>query len=338
MEKYDNEMYSIVDPPYLCKFIQENMDPLEITEYSQYLKVHRAINERPELNCISLSLFAQHLDNEAPSHSLPDFADKNGPWYTKYYASFLKFIRDFNASSFYPTFKIRVYLENQLFHWIEDLCQMSDHLEIYYMARNSIGAQPGMLWRFLAFDDKRVDVVFCSDIDVEFNGHVVPRLQKFLQSSKTFGRLLACCTDYTIDRSNPESSPLNYTVCNGSMLAIRPKQLDISMHDTMVNYIAYRKYRSSTARPTEEYNNRNTDRFNKPIGSHRHGWGGIWTMYGFDEKLLKHTLFPHLVQKGEVLSWVAPSMRVLQESRGDEPYMVDYQFTNMYDNEFVDFA
>jgi hypothetical protein len=190
-----------------------------------------------------------------------------------------------------------------------------------------------MLWRFLSFDDKELSVVFCSDIDVTLNQHVTRTLQLFLNSNKTMGRLLS--NPYNNNYINGDSNnPMNYTVCLGSTIAFRPRQLDINIKNTIINYILYRKNRMNANKPWEEFDDKNTERFNKPIGSHTCGWGGIWTMYGFDEKIFKHAIFPYLVQRGEILSWAYNYHNTyLTTASHDDPYLIDCNFTQSYNNE-----
>jgi len=336
MEDYNN-MYSIVDINFLNKFVDEMEDKSQKGKIESLFEHDRIINQRNELNCISVSLFAQHVNNKEPNNDIPDFKDENSPWYKKYYESLIKFIADFNKSKYYPFFKIRIYLENQLDFYIEDILKLSDHIEIYYMKYNSIGAQPGMLWRFLAFDDKTLNMVYSSDIDVDYYGHVMgsDKLEKFFSSNKTMGRLFSYYNGYIIKHDDPES-PINYAVCLGSMNAMRPNKLDINIKETIVNYILYRQYRTTTEKPCEEFDDRNTERFNKPVFDHYYGWGGHWTMYGFDEKFLKHTIFPYLVQRGEVLSWtLSLHDEMIQTKSSNEPYIIDYHFVKSYDNAYA---
>jgi len=334
MEEYDN-MYSIINLDFLKQFIESNIDEDEKYDITELFDIDEIYNPRKEKNCISVSLFAQNVNNVEPSMDCPDYKDKNSHWYNKYYKQLIQFIKDFNCLPFYNSYKIRLYLENQLLCFADELLSLSPRLEIYYMKHNSIGAQPGMLWRFMTFDDVELDIVFASDIDVCLDDHISNKLRPFIQSTKTLGRLHGYSHDYRIDKTDPDS-PLNYAVCLGSMIAMRPKQLDICIKDIMIQYILYRRFRSKSEKPWEEFTDKDTERFNKPIGNHVNGWGGIWSMYGFDEKLFKHTIFPHLVKKGEVISWIPNEHEIIVNScKPTYPYIIDYNFIKQYNNESV---
>jgi len=337
MEKYDSELYSIIDLDYLSDFINNKID--NIKPKKKYIvsmfEIETIINPCSQKNCISISLFCQNVDNkDNTKDNLQDYKNKKSKWYLKYYTKLINFISDFNKSKYYANFKIRLYLENQLDCFITELASSSSHIEIYYMKENSIGASPGALWRFLTFDDKNLDVVFCSDIDEVFNDHIPKKLDIFMNNNKTLGRYFGYYNnDIRIDKNNI-NSPLNYTVCVGSCICIRPKLLDINIKDIMCNYILYRINRYSASKPYEEFDDKNTEKYNKPIGDHIYGWGGYWTMYGFDEKFWKHTIFPYLVKKGQVLSWIQKNHNLSLCTNSDNPYIIDYNFVKSYNNVF----
>jgi hypothetical protein len=339
MDKYHNEMYSIVDFDTL-KNIYDKVDFIEQNKIKDLFEIEKIINPLESItNCISVSFFAQNVDNKFVNIDIPDHQNKQGDFYKKYTEKFINFIKDYNNSKFYFAYKIRIYLEKQLYSYIDFFLSLSDHIEIYYMKHNSIGASPGMLWRHLAFDDKTLDTVFSSDIDVDFYFRIPHFLHNFSKSNKTFGRLMVDYNDdFIIDKQNKEDSPMNYSVCLGSLLAFRPKKNDFQIKDTIIQYILYRIERTKTMKPSEDFDDKNTDKYNKPIDQHIYGWGGYWTMYGFDEKYLKHTVFPYLVRKGEVISFLCnrlEEIKKIAEDYPNHPSAIDYNFVKLYDNEFL---
>lgn len=338
--RYYNKMYSIIDLQYLDFFVNNKIDDINNKKkyISSLFEIENIIRPCSQTNCISICLFCQNVDNKEVRIECSDnYLNKSSKWYTKYYKSLINFIKKFNESKYYNEFKIRIYLENQLSNLIDDLLLQSEHIEIYYMKQNSIGAQPGMLWRFLVFDDKNLDVVLSSDIDIDFES-VNNKLDTFKKSNKTFGRLLPwCLDDFIIDESKSINSPLNYAACIGSSIAISPKSLDINIKNIIINYILYRINRYISIKPWEEFDNQNTEKYNKPIGGHIYGWGGYWTMYGFDEKIWKHTIFPYLVKKSQVLSWTNKDniKNILSLSDNNHPSKIDYNFITLHNNEFA---
>ena len=95
--------------------------------------------------------------------------------------------------------------------------------------------------------------------------------------------------------------------------------------------------RCESKKPSEEYDDANTQVYNKPIGSQKYGWGGIWTDYGFDEKLWKHTIFPHFVKKGYVLSSCGYKYIDFNTLEDTNPSKMDYLFTTSYPGNIFEF-
>jgi hypothetical protein len=306
--------------------------------------VTNRVNELPQYKkCISLTLFCQKVDNKVPTKVDATTFDEGGKWHSKYYKSLENFIQDFRKSDkYYAQYKIRIYLEKQLQErgYAQRLLQLCpDRIELFLMKHNSIGAQPGMLWRYLAFDDKSLDIVFASDIDVDFNEHVPRKLNLFENSKQSaFGRFLGWHNqNYPIKSDDPVSAE-NYAVCLGSSIAMRPKLFKhqliphITVKRTMVNYILHRIRRIQLSKaPWEEKDGYNTRRFNKPIGAHTYGWGNYWTMYGFDEKFFKHTLFPYFIERGRVQTWTSYG-NLENMLPPNNPFVMDINYTRAFDN------
>lgn len=122
-------------------------------------------------------------------------------------------------------------------------------------------------------------------------------------------------------------------------MACRPKQSDVSIVDLMLQYILYRIMRANTEtiqNPWEEYNHTNTERFCRPIGDHFYGWGGHWAMYGFDERVMKHVIFPYFAQRGQVSTWIYEPISVYSQLPDDHPVKIDFLYSSSLHNEFID--
>lgn len=317
----------------------------KVNEIIDIFAVEKIFNPLPHHNnCISLTLFCQNVDNKTPALITTSKPLDNSPdsrWNTKYFSSLKTFIRDVLKSPFSKTFKIRIYLEKQLHeHYPKVFIDLAPaNVEVYLMKHNSIGAQPGMLWRYLAFDDKNLDLVFVSDVDVTFNGWVVNKLKLFQKSNKTFGRFLGWHKN-NLTIGNDLNNPLNYPVCLGSAIAMRPKQFNhptITVKRTFINYILYRIHRIETSnKPWEEKDSCDTSKYNRPVEGHSFGWGGYWTMYGFDEKVFKHTLFPHFIERQEVQTWTSKGNFEKFETMDDNhPFKIDVNYTKTFGNHIV---
>ena len=257
-------------------------------------------------------------------------------WYTKYYNNLVAYIQDFSNHDDYKEWKLRIYLENKLYCFIDELLSVSDRVEIFHMKHDSGYCQPGTLWRFLAFDDKSNDIVYETDVDINFNERI-NRINSVKNNKKTFSRVVQYYNNNFKIVKNDINSPLNYAVVSGSSIGMRPKLIDISIKDTIINYILYRISRYTSKNPSEEYDDANTQLYNKPRGNCIYGWGGIWTSYGFDEKLFKHTIFPYFIKKGEVLSYCGYKYIDFNSLEDTNPCKMDYLFTTSYQGNIFEF-
>ena len=318
-----NTLYPPIPLSLLRETTQNHPDRQSIDEW---FSVKQIIQPRPQFNkCISICLFKQCVDNKTQN----EHEVNSEKWHDKYYVKCKKLIADFNQSWLYHSneWKIRLYLENQLGNLLPEFSSLSDRMEIYYMNNNSIGAQPGMLWRLLSFDDKTLEIAFSTDVDDELCGKF-DKLRTFQNHNKTLGRYISYSGDTFKIATSEENSPLNYATVIGCMIAFRPQKSDINVRETITNYILYRMMRAETAvKPWEEYDDVNTERFCTPIGGHIYGWGGHWTMYGFDERIFKHTIFPHFTERGEVLTWMCEDTSNYAKLADDHPCKIDYKYS-----------
>ena len=210
---------------------------------------------------------------------------------------------DFNNSDYIHTWKIRIYLEKKLIKLIEPL--KKNNIEIYVMNTNSVGAQPGMLWRYMAFNDKTIESLLCADIDEDFvdirkNLDVVHNCNK-LYPDKVFIRTGPYYKDhdYTIKKGY---DAVNVTVVLGSRVGFFPKRSHIDIKDLMIKYICLRMSRKTSKSPHLDYDSDYPPTiFNKPVDD-EFGWGGHWFKYGFDEKFLKVVIYPYFTMRGETIS------------------------------------
>jgi len=327
-EKMYNTMYPIIDIDYLDKFINNQDEKKELLDL---FEVETIINKCDKPNCISVSFFCQNVNNTFVNEfGTINYNDVKTAWYKKYVVNLMKFINDFNKSKYNKTYKLRIYLEKQLSEFIPKLQQ--PNVEIYHMKNNSIGGCPGLMWRYLALDDKDIEIVHVFDIDENFN-MLTSYIDLFSKSNKTLGRVfMSSSQSYLVDK---QKIAVNYPVVMGGMIGFRPKQNDISFCNTCVNYMLYKMLRSKSIKPNLENDTDPETIYNIPINNHIYGWGSHWYMYAFDERIWKHLFFPHFVKKGEVLSYSRNNLNNIKLLCDVHPCKIDYKFCKLYDNEFV---
>ncbi len=322
-----NLMYSTITLDELDKYINnDSLTPTRIQELSDLFEIEKIINPINKTNCICVSFFAQYSNNKYPNElGKINILDVKSNWYNKYYVNILKFIESFKSSKFYHSFKLRIYLEQQLKNLIPNLSDKN--IEIYLMKNNSIGLQPGALWRFTGLSDKTLNNAFCFDIDENFNSYS-KYINSFIQSQKSLGR-----TFQNYNRNiKVSNSVYNHPIVSGCIIATKPQNIDLDFKEISIKYIIYRMIRSTTDFPHLEHDSDLTSIYNKPIDKHIYGWGGHWNMYGFDERIWKHILFPYFVKKSEVLSWAKNINKNLFYLH---PCSIDYKYCTKYNNEFI---
>ncbi len=330
---YD-EMYRVIPISRLAELTRD----LDKSDFARLFEVERTVNALPEVTkCVSVCLFCQKVDNQfANQHGTIDFSDRSLSWYARYVASLLRMLADFAMDADFMNWKVRIYLEPQLKCFIRELGAACDRVEICVMQCNSVGAGPGALWRFLAFDDRSLEVAFVMDIDDTLASRK-RYIEPFLRGAKCFGRYMPSYkSGFLIGKAESGERALNYATVLGSMVALRPKQSDICVREVMVNYMVYRKHRASVGQhPNREFDTDIGTQYNEQIGAHIYGWGGHWFMYGFDERMLKHTLFPHFAKQGQMQTWAEFDVTRLPELAQYHPCALDFEFCRQFEgNEY----
>jgi hypothetical protein len=301
-------------------------------EYTDYFIVDEIVNPINNLSkAISVSLFCQNVNCKYKGEfDAPEHNDSNSSWYKKYYLNLLKLVND--KKSFLPDYKLRIYLENKLSYLKDNL--INEYTEIYIMKNNSIGAQPGTLWRFLAFDDKSLDIVFVTDIDEDISGNL-SFINEFDKSNKTFGRYMGLYKDDIRINKNDKNSPLNYATVIASKIGVRPKQCDISFMTNMVLFMLLINNRYNSNKKWGIDDNEEMTLYNKPFNQNNICWGCNIFIYGFDEKIYKHLFFPYFAKKGECLTITHDNINEIKNLDNNISNKIDYNFTMQYDNEFI---
>jgi hypothetical protein len=329
-------------PAMAVAALSEQVKFFDKSEFDPLFDVMRRVNELPQFTkCISVSLYCQKGNNQfAHQHGTIDHRNVSLDWYDWYVRGLLSLIGDLGRDDDLAGWKVRVHLERQLEYLIPSLLAAGSKVEIFLMQSDSIGAGPGMIWRLLAFDDKALEVVFVMDVDDRLASRK-RFITAFAGSSKCLGRPMpGYKRSFAINRANPRGSPMNYAAVPGGIVGFRPRMSHICMRDVVVNYMAHRKQRVTSGRfPNRESDDDPDTLYNVPIGGHRYGWGGHWYMYGFDEKLLKHVVFPHFVRLGQVETWVRYDATVLKTLPAYHPCRLDYEFCSQFEgNEYRTFG
>lgn len=268
-------------------------------EIDDYFTVDKIINKLPNItNAISVSLFCKNINNHYENELESPDNDIDSVWYKKYMQSLINNINSFGESELVKNnWKFRIYLANDLATKKYIYLLSRPFVEIYIMKSSSIGAQPGMLWRFLSYSDKTLEVVLVIDIDdtIENIFYKIPIFNEYPNH--------IMLKSYNIPvKVSEDTDIINNAVIIGSMQIIRPKLFNLDISSLMAAFIRYRMDISRTNNPNFYGEKDTTTICNKPLGKHIYGWGNHWFMYGFDERFLKHVIFYYIVRKGGMVS------------------------------------
>jgi len=322
-----NSMYTIVTPNELDNI---NINDDLYNEYNSYFDIQEVFNPIYTLNkAITVSLFCQNVNNTYPNEYQEPDHDENSVWYNKYYKNLLNLIND--KKYILPDYKLRIYLENKLSHLKNEL--INEFTEVYIMKSNSIGAQPGTLWRFMAFDDKSLDIAFCLDIDESLIDNL-KYIKAFEKHDKTLGRFMGNFGDCKINK-NENDSALNYTVVLGSKIGVRPQKSDISFIKYLVLFMLLINDRYNSKKPWALYDDEKLTLYNKPFNEKNFCWGCNIYVYGFDEKIWKHVFFPYFIKKSEVLTFTFNNLDTFRNLNNDNSNKIDYNFMKYYNNPII---
>ena len=261
-------------------------DPFEVTTRTA----------RPHRKCVSVCLFKQNADNRLPNER----PVRDDLWRAKYWDGLLALAGEMPH---FPEWKLRVYVEDQLWGAVEAAFANHPQVERYRMRVSSVGAGPGALWRFLALADQTLDVVLVTDVDEPLTGKADYIRSFELDERSALGRLggFESATHYLVDP--PRSRVKNYATVIAGRVMSRPARWDFDVAAAMRGFMAHRRALSETARPWGYADGETPTAYNEPVGDHVYGWGSHWYMYGFDERFLKHVVYYHFARRGAVHTW-----------------------------------
>jgi hypothetical protein len=245
-------------------------------EYDDWFEVEEKYINNIQEKCISISLFKKNSDNTYDNEYLVD----ENKWLNKYYNSLINNLKNFNLKNIC----INLYLANDLKNYISELIKFP-FLNIFLMKSNSIGAQPGTLWRFMDITNKSYKKVFICDIDDNWDWIKI-------WNNKNYNYKL--CTLKPKDKiisNNPYTPAYNFATIIGSHIMVNPNKFNYNIVDVIKGFITLCKNRENSKNPYCFNDNDKITFWNQPVFDHKLGWGRIITKYGFDEFFLKHVIY-----------------------------------------------
>ena len=270
----NNYSHEHISKRYKAISIQRCLDNLT-TDYDDWFAIQNKYINCVKDKCISISLFRKNVDNNFNEQYNVCF----DTWNNKYYKSLIKNLDEYQMNDIC----VNLYLGNNLSDYIPELSKYK-FLNIYLMKSESIGAQPGMLWRFMDITNKSYNTVFIADIDEHWNWVKI-------WDVNNNAKLSTCKPSDVIICTNPISPAYNFATIIGSHVMVKPNKFDYDIVDVMKGFISLCAKREKSINPYCFDDNEPITLWNYPIEKHEFGWGRKITVYGFDELFLKHVVY-----------------------------------------------
>ena len=336
--KVNNNLFQIVTPEYLNTINKKNY-----REISELFEIEYIIDKTYKKNIISVALFCQDKNNSFKDEKPSIINDIGSSWYKTYFDRLLKVIKDFNKSTYKQEWGIRLYLEPLLTQYIPQL--QDRNVEIYVMKNNSIGSQPGMLWRFLTADDKDLEAMISCDVDENFYDFAIwledIQICKKLYPDKKMMRLVMPYYKLGLDfyKIDKEDNALNVQTAMGGRFAFFPNRSNLVWKDLIIKYMCLRFERLEKKNKHLDYDYYTNDSPHKKVIAKDDfglGWGGHPYKYGFDEKFLKVVIFPYFAKRGEIITIVNEKNEIENmlktKPTGDSYFKIEYDYYSYYKN------
>jgi len=253
--------------------IRQCLDNLT-NEYDDWFEIEKVYLNSIKNKCISISLFKKNSQNTFDN----EYDVDNDKWTKKYYDSLINNLNKFNKENFC----VNLYLAKNLSNYISELSKYN-FLNIFLMKSESIGAQPGMLWRFMNITNKSYQTVFIADIDENWDW-------VFIYDEKNYDYKLVTLipSDVLI---NQHQQAYNFTTIMGGHIMVKPYKFSYNIVDVIKGFLSICKKRETSNNPYCFDDNDKITFWNQPVLSHKFGWGRTITKYGFDEFFLKHVIY-----------------------------------------------
>jgi len=271
----NNTSHEHIARRYKSVSIQECLDNVN-NHYNHWFEIEKEYINCVKEKCIAISLFQKNSDNSYYNEYRVDL-DK---WNKKYYISLIENLNNYHCDNIC----VNLYLANNLSNYIPELSKYT-FLNIFLMKSESIGAQPGTLWRFMDITNKSYKTVFTADIDENWDWI------KSFDEKNTEYKLCTLQPGDVVICNNPYIPAYNFSTIMAGHTMTNPLKFNYNITDVMKGFIALCKNRENSNNPFCFHDDDPITLWNQPVGSNKLGWGRIITKYGFDEFFLKHVIY-----------------------------------------------
>lgn len=317
------DRHELMYPPVGVEFLRSEYarNPVEVDRVrSQWFEIGATHNPLPAVeNAVSISLFRAHIDNTFP-HERDLDEDAAARWMRKYYEPLAANLRWFEEGFDTRHWKIVAYVcPNSLAAQAPErnlvaMIAACPFVELHVMSSPTVGHGPGALWRFLSMADRRLDRLLVFDIDDSWADPVNRWHLDAERFEKPYSRAVHMPRkNFWLDIEHPwrvadDGSVVNYPAILASKQLVRPRQLKLPDVDVLMSaYAVLRMERARSPNPVSQLDDDEPSTpYNQPFENYRLGWGNHWFQYCFDERFLKHVIYPYAVTTGSMCTYCLP--------------------------------
>lgn len=341
------EMFPPVPVELLRRHHRENSSAVEALREEYLGLAEPQAPALPQRRAVCVSLFCADRMNTEPGATKLE-PEARARWSKKYGVHFRQNLKRF-GSLFDERWKLVVYAcPTSLEQLKPDLDLIAElrrlpFVELRTMKHATVGHGPGALWRFLALADASLEQALVFDIDEPWDGPA----NAWHRDAAAFARpltrgVLLPRPGFWLKPESPWGGPGGrsyYPPILGSKILAFPEALGLPDVATLIAaYVHLRMRQSRSSNPVSQLDVREpVTRYNRPTRQFPMGFGSHWYQYCFDERFLKHVVFPYAVRRGLLTTYCIP-----QDETSDlgawlqQPGLADFRADFVYTQQQAD--
>ena len=274
------DIYPVMSEADVREF-HEKATAAEKIELASFFEVEQVFNQRDSQEIVSISLFFKpYKTDKVQFPQLTEEVLRNArklglveryePW-NHYVQAILDGAERLHRKA--PEVTLRIYLANDLSFMLPHLLER--HCEVFLMAHSSISMQPGMMWRFLAFEEEGKEITITDADRCRFAYEDALRTRQLRGKPQNYWRLA-----YVWCRDPVAYNPIVACEFGGrGGLPVRDLAMAYIWHSWQGHFQSIKHPVSGEEATIPD------DR-------------AIWPNYGFDERFIAAAIYPLMAKKG----------------------------------------
>jgi hypothetical protein len=345
------EMFPPVSVDLLRRHHRENESAVDALREEYLCVAEPQAPALPQRRAVSVSLFCAGRMNTKPGAPGLD-PEARARWLGRYWVHFRRNLKHFE-SLFDESWKLVVYVcptsleQLKPDHDVLAELRRFPFVELRTMKHPTVGHGPGALWRFLALADPSLEQVLVFDIDEPWRRPPNAWHRDAVAFARPLTRgVLLPRPGFWLKPESPWGGPEGrsyYPPILGSKILAFPDALGLSDVATLIAaYVHLRMRQARSSNPVCQVDVREpVTRYNRPTRQFPLGFGNHWYQYCFDERFLKHVVFPYAVERGLLTTYCIPQdeasdLGTWLQQPGLADFRADFVYTQQHpDNRIV---